>query len=102
MVVAIEPRSNTMRLGVHNDALAESLGDADLVWMYRPRDMREDFDAALSPLGAKLRVFRDYDQLVNDMSTRVLSGDQVVFMSNGGFGSARQTLTALLQRTRGS
>jgi len=38
---------------------------------------------------------------VNDMSTRVLGGDQVVFMSNGGFGSARQTLTALLQRTRG-
>jgi hypothetical protein len=36
------------------------------------------------------------------MSKKVLSGDQVIFMSNGGFGSARQTLTALLQRTRGS
>ena len=102
VVVAIEPRSNTMKLGVHNDALAESLSDADLVWLYRPEHMSGDFDAALSPLGAKLRVFRDYDQLVTDMSTRVLSGDQVVFMSNGGFGSARQTLTALLQRTRGS
>jgi len=45
-------------------------------------------------------LFNDYDMLVNDMSTRVLAGDQVVFMSNGGFGGARQTLTAVLQRTR--
>jgi len=100
VVVAIEPRSNTMKLGVHNNAIAESLDDADLVWVYRPEGMNEDFDTALANLGGKVRVFRDYDQLVNDMSTRVLSGDQVVFMSNGGFGSARQTLTALLQRTR--
>ena len=54
----------------------------------------------MQPLGDKLRMFGDYDQLVNDMSQRVLGGDQVVFMSNGGFGSARQTLTAVLQRMR--
>jgi UDP-N-acetylmuramate: L-alanyl-gamma-D-glutamyl-meso-diaminopimelate ligase len=60
------------------------------------------FDAALASLGEKLRLFSDYDQLVNDLSKKVLGGDRVVFMSNGGFGAARQTLTALLQRTRGS
>jgi len=102
VIVAIEPRSNTMKLGVHNDLLADSLKDADLVWMFRPGDMRDDFEASLQSLGSKLRLFDDYDRLVNDMSTRVLGGDQVVFMSNGGFGSARQTLTALLQRTRSS
>ena len=100
IVVAIEPRSNTMRLGVHNDTLADSLREADLVWMFRPDDMGPEFEAGLESLGKKLRLFDDYDRLVNDMSTRVLGGDQVVFMSNGGFGSARQTLTALLQRTR--
>jgi UDP-N-acetylmuramate: L-alanyl-gamma-D-glutamyl-meso-diaminopimelate ligase len=102
LVVALEPRSNTMKLGVHNRELAESLAQADLVWMYRPEEMGKDFDAALAPLGKKLRTFRDYDELASDMSTRVLAGDQVVFMSNGGFGGARQTLTAVLQRTRGS
>ena len=101
VLVAIEPRSNTMKLGVHNDQLADSLQEADLVWMYRPEGMRDDFESSLAALGGKLRLFDDYDRLVNDMSTRVLGGDQVVFMSNGGFGSARQTLTALLQRTRG-
>jgi UDP-N-acetylmuramate: L-alanyl-gamma-D-glutamyl-meso-diaminopimelate ligase len=100
LVVAIEPRSNTMRLGVHNNELAESLAQADLVWMYRPEAMNEDFDGAMATLGSKLRSFRDYDALVTDMSGRVLSGDQIVFMSNGGFGGARQTLTAVLQRTR--
>jgi UDP-N-acetylmuramate: L-alanyl-gamma-D-glutamyl-meso-diaminopimelate ligase len=102
VVVAIEPRSNTMKLGVHNEALAESLAEADLVWMYRPDDMDDGFDASLEPLGQKLKLHKDYDELVSDMSKQVRSGDQVVFMSNGGFGSARQTLTALLQRMRGN
>jgi len=100
VVVAIEPRSNTMKLGVHNDGLAESLAEADLIWMFRPDEMGSEFDSALEPLGGKLRLFDDYDKLVNDMSTRVLAGDQVLFMSNGGFGGSRQTLTAVLQRTR--
>ena len=91
-----------MKLGVHNDVLAKSLSEADLVWMYRPEGMGDGFYASLESLGDKLSLHRDYDQLVNDMSKKVLGGDQIVFMSNGSFGSARQTLTALLQRTRGS
>ncbi len=102
LVVAIEPRSNTMKLGVHNEELRDSLAEADLVWLYRPRGMSAGFDATLTVLGDKLRAFDDYDRLVTDMSTRLRGGDQVVFMSNGGFGGARQTLTALLQRVRGS
>jgi len=101
VLVAMEPRSNTMKLGVHNEALANSLKEADLIWVYRPEDVGKGFDSSLELLGDKLSVHRDYDALVNDMSKKVLSGDQVIFMSNGGFGSARQTLTAILQRTRG-
>jgi UDP-N-acetylmuramate: L-alanyl-gamma-D-glutamyl-meso-diaminopimelate ligase len=101
-IVAIEPRSNTMKLGVHDDELAAALRDADLVWMYRPPGMHAGFEQALAPLGERLRMFDDYDNLVSDMSGELVSGDQVIFMSNGGFGRSRQTLTALLQRTRGS
>ena len=102
IIVAMEPRSNTMKAGVHNDELAESLDEADLIWMFRPDGMSDDFESSLAPLGGRCRVFDDYDKLVSDMSGKVLSGDQVIFMSNGGFGSARQTLTAVLQRTRRS
>jgi UDP-N-acetylmuramate: L-alanyl-gamma-D-glutamyl-meso-diaminopimelate ligase len=100
VLIAIEPRSNTMKLGVHNAELGNSLADADCIWMYRPKDMNAGFDASLSGLGDRLRMFADYDQLVTDLSARVMPGDQVIFMSNGGFGAARQTLTAVLQRTR--
>jgi len=100
IIVAIEPRSNTMKMGVHNKTLAASLDEADLVWMYKPSGMDNDFMSSLAPLGDRLRLFEDYDKLVSDMSQKVLPGDQVIFMSNGGFGSARQTLTAVLQRTR--
>ena len=102
IIVAIEPRSNTMRLGVHNETLAASLEGADIVWMYRPADIGSELESSLAPLGDRLRLFNDYDKLVSDMLGKVLSGDQVIFMSNGGFGSARQTLTAVLQRTRRS
>jgi UDP-N-acetylmuramate: L-alanyl-gamma-D-glutamyl-meso-diaminopimelate ligase len=100
IIVAVEPRSNTMKLGVHNKTLAASLDGADIVWMYRPGGMGGEFESSLAPLGDRLRLFDDYDKLVSDMLGKVLSGDQVIFMSNGGFGSARQTLTAVLQRTR--
>jgi UDP-N-acetylmuramate: L-alanyl-gamma-D-glutamyl-meso-diaminopimelate ligase len=100
IVVALEPRSNTMKLGVHNDTLAASLDDASLICMYRPVDIAADLDACLSSLGDRLHLHSDYDDLVADLAAEVKPGDQVVFMSNGGFGSARQNLTGALQNTR--
>jgi len=100
IVVAIEPRSNSMRLGVYNDVLADALSDADLVAVYRPADFPAEFDAALSPLGKRLFLYADYEELVSGLCDTVLPGDQLVFMSNGGFGSARQKLTRALQQNR--
>jgi UDP-N-acetylmuramate: L-alanyl-gamma-D-glutamyl-meso-diaminopimelate ligase len=99
IVVALEPRSNTMKLGVHNDTLASSLEDANLVCIYRPADVATEFEDSLSPLGDRLHMHTDYDELVADLAAAAQSGDQVVFMSNGGFGSARQNLTITLQKS---
>ncbi len=99
IVVALEPRSNTMKLGVHNDTLASSLEDANLVCIYRPADVATEFEDSLSPLGDRLHMHTDYDELVADLAAVAQSGDQVVFMSNGGFGSARQNLTITLQKS---
>ncbi len=97
LVIALEPRSNTMKLGVHNDALAAALREADQVVLYRPPDIGATFDAVLAALGERLQCFDDYDSLVTALSTSLCAGDHVVFMSNGGFGGARQKLTALLE-----
>ncbi len=100
IVVALEPKSNTMKLGVHNATLVSALDDADLVFVYRPADMSTEFDAALAAAGDRLLTFGDYDELVDAMSGRLLAGDQLVFMSNGGFGATRQKLTMALQQKR--
>lgn len=100
IVVALEPRSNTMKLGVHNDTLADSLAEADLVCVYRPNDFDESFDRALDTLGNRLHLFDNYDALVAGLADRLLAGDQMVFMSNGGFGAARQKLTMALREKR--
>ena len=100
IVVALEPRSNTMRLGCHNDTLADALKLADGVFLYAAGELRDTLTESLGALGERLAVESDYDELVNRMAPTLSSGDQVVFMSNGGFGGARQTLTALLKRLR--
>jgi UDP-N-acetylmuramate: L-alanyl-gamma-D-glutamyl-meso-diaminopimelate ligase len=100
VVVALEPRSNTMKMGAHNDSLAASLQGADLMFVYRPEGMDAQFDAGLASLGKRLSVCTNYDELVSDMAVKLLAGDQLVFMSNGGFGAARQKLTMELQKRR--
>ena len=102
IVVALEPRSNTMKLGVHNETLAASLDAADLVFVYRPSDIGREFDSALAPLGERLRLHVDYDGLVRALAAAAAAGDRLVFMSNGGFGGVRQKLTAALQKAGGA
>jgi len=97
VVVALEPRSNTMKLGVHNDTLAAALAHAGHVAVYRPDGLAGDFDAGLAPLGERLSLYDDYDALVDGLRLRLQPGDHVVFMSNGGFGATRQKLTLALQ-----
>jgi UDP-N-acetylmuramate: L-alanyl-gamma-D-glutamyl-meso-diaminopimelate ligase len=97
LIVALEPRSNTMKLGAYNDVLATALDDADHVAVFRPEDCAEAFDAGLVPLGKRLQVYADYDALVAGLQALVRAGDHVVFMSNGGFGAVRQKLTTALQ-----
>lgn len=100
IVIAIEPRSNTMKLGVHNNELADALSAADIIVLYRPDDFPREFDSALAPLGERLSLYSDYDALVEGLQEKLQSGDRLVFMSNGGFGASRQKLTMALRKTR--
>ena len=102
VVIALEPRSNTMKMGVHNDDLADALSDADFIALFRPADFGPAFDTALARLGDRLQLYDDYDELVAGLATRLVPGDHVVFMSNGGFGAVRQKLTMKLNKQRTS
>ncbi len=96
LVIALEPRSNTMKLGVHNAELAAALGGADRVALYRPDDMGAGFDVALAALGERLASYRDYDDMLDGLAATLEPGDHLVFMSNGGFGGLRERLSRRL------
>ena len=96
IVVAMEPRSNSMRLGAHADALAPSLADADaVVFLHRP-ELAWDAGKVVAELRGEAVAVPDVDALVAALRDRVRAGDHVVFMSNGGFdGAPRRFLAAL-------
>ena len=98
IVVAMEPRSNSMRLGTHADALAPSLADADLVVFLQRPELVWDANNVVGALCGDGVAAPTVDQLIAELRARVLSGDHVVFMSNGGFDGAPRRFLAALQR----
>lgn len=96
ILAVLEPRSNTMKLGVMKNALPASLKDADLVFCYGA-NLGWDAAEALAPITAKASVYDDLSQMVATIVKEARSGDHVLVMSNGGFGGVHQKLLAALQ-----
>lgn len=96
ILAVLEPRSNTMKLGVMKEALPESLRDADAVFCYA-NNLGWDAAAALAPLQTKAQTFDDLTSLVQAVSQNAQPGDHVLVMSNGGFGGVHQQLLQALQ-----
>jgi UDP-N-acetylmuramate: L-alanyl-gamma-D-glutamyl-meso-diaminopimelate ligase len=87
-----------MKMGVHRDTLGPSLSAADAVWMFAPPDLGWDAGAVVAALGAKARVARSLDELVAGLAGNSATGDQVLIMSNGGFGGLHGKLLEALAR----
>ena len=97
IVAVLEPRSHTMRAGVHTDTLAASLSEADSVWLYAPADLGWDAAAAMAPLGARVHLARDLDSLLSGLMRDLHARDHALLMSNGGFGGLHERLLAALK-----
>jgi UDP-N-acetylmuramate: L-alanyl-gamma-D-glutamyl-meso-diaminopimelate ligase len=95
ILAVLEPRSNTMKLGVMKAQLPASLAGADRVFCYSGGI---DWDAAgaLAPLGAKVATFDDLTALVETIAEEARPGDHILVMSNGGFGGIHDKLLARL------
>ncbi|MCA7023155.1 MULTISPECIES: UDP-N-acetylmuramate:L-alanyl-gamma-D-glutamyl-meso-diaminopimelate ligase [Stenotrophomonas] len=97
IVVAMEPRSNSMRLGAHAAALAPSLDIADaVVFLARP-ELPWDAAAVIAAVRGQAQAVADTDALLARLGEAVRDGDHVVFMSNGGFDGAPRRFLARLQ-----
>ena len=91
ILAVLEPRSNTMKLGVMKAQLPASLADADAVYCYGEH-LGWDAAAALAPLGAKACVENSLPELVAQVARSARPGDHVLVMSNGGFGGIHDKL----------
>ncbi|OZB62179.1 MAG: UDP-N-acetylmuramate:L-alanyl-gamma-D-glutamyl-meso-diaminopimelate ligase [Lysobacterales bacterium 14-68-21] len=99
ILVALEPRSNSMRLGAHAEGLAPSLADADaVVFLHRP-ELPWDAQKVTGALGGRGRTVPTVDALIDALQAAARPGDHVVFMSNGGFEAAPRRFAGAL-RTR--
>ena len=96
ILVGMEPRSNSMRMGAHADELAPSLADADAVVFLRRPELAWDASHVVDALGGRGRTAASVDALVADLVAQARAGDHVVFMSNGGFENAPRRFTAAL------
>jgi UDP-N-acetylmuramate: L-alanyl-gamma-D-glutamyl-meso-diaminopimelate ligase len=94
IVAVVEPRSNTMRMGVHKDALRKAFDEADRVYVLASERLDWNPESTLAMLGSKLSVAWDVDALLDSLTADLSGGDQVVLMSNGSF----QGLPRLLQQ----
>jgi UDP-N-acetylmuramate: L-alanyl-gamma-D-glutamyl-meso-diaminopimelate ligase len=97
IIAVLEPRSNTMKLGVHRDQLAPSLALADRSWFFAPKDLGWDLKGAVSGMGDRVSLAATVVDLVNGLASEVRTGDHVLIMSNGGFGGLHDKLLAALR-----
>jgi len=98
VLVALEPRSNTMRAGVHVSELGPALIAADHVWLMAGDGIDWNPHEALAPLDGRGRVVTRGDDLLEQILDAVRPGDHVVFMSNGGFESVPARFCAALNK----
>ena len=97
ILVALEPRSNSMRLGAHAEGLAPSLADADgVVFLHRP-ELPWDAKRVTDALQGRGATVPSVDALVSSLRKQAREGDHVVFMSNGGFENAPRRFVEALR-----
>ncbi len=105
--VVLEPRSNTMRRNVLQDALARSLVQADeiiLAAIFKseaiPEADRLNLDYVIDDIqqcGKKARVLKDATAIVDAIAPELKPGDVVAILSNGGFGGIYEKLPERLR-----
>lgn len=97
IIAVIEPRSNTMKQGVHKATLAASAVAADRTIWYQPADLGWSLRDVMAEASPQMEVAADLDSLVASLAQHTQGPCHIVLMSNGGFGGIHQKLVAALR-----
>ena len=93
IIAVLEPRSNTMKMGVHKETLLPSLADSDTTFIYMPDEIDWQVDIGRY---STVKVFKKMEELVGAVMAEIRPNDHVLFMSNGGFGGIHKAIENLL------
>ncbi|MCK5828683.1 MAG: UDP-N-acetylmuramate:L-alanyl-gamma-D-glutamyl-meso-diaminopimelate ligase [Methylococcales bacterium] len=91
IIAIVEPRSNTMRMGVHTQSLAESLNTADIAIVYQPDNLDWDL-SALKKYNENIKIYSTLDAIIDKLKAESNGESHFVLMSNGSFGGIYQRL----------
>nr|WP_314739467.1 UDP-N-acetylmuramate:L-alanyl-gamma-D-glutamyl-meso-diaminopimelate ligase [uncultured Haemophilus sp.] len=97
ILAVLEPRSNTMKMGVHKDDIAPSLHDAQAVFIYQPDTIPWKVSQITDVLTQPAKWSANIDELVEMVVREAKSGDHILVMSNGAFGGIHNKLIEKLQ-----
>ena len=101
ILAVLEPRSNTMKMGVHKDTLANSWQKADEVYLYEPEGMDWSLVDSVAHSNAPTHCFKDVVKIVQRVCNVAQPGDHILVMSNGGFeGIHSRILDALNMKSK--
>ncbi|MGR5559053.1 UDP-N-acetylmuramate:L-alanyl-gamma-D-glutamyl-meso-diaminopimelate ligase [Vibrio fortis] len=92
IIAVLEPRSATMKRGVHKETLADSLKQADSTFLFQPDNIDWSVKDVADACHQPAVVSDDLDALVASIVEQAQPGDQILVMSNGGFGGIHQKL----------
>ena len=98
ILAVLEPRSNTMKMGVHQGELIKSLVQADKAYMFAPTGLGWDIHQLAQKAPIPTTVQHDINHLVDMLVAEAKSGDQILVMSNGGFDGIHSKLLEKLTK----
>jgi UDP-N-acetylmuramate: L-alanyl-gamma-D-glutamyl-meso-diaminopimelate ligase len=97
IIAVIELRSNTMRMGVHSQSLADSLNCADIALIYQPPTLQWDV-STLQHAAQNIEIYPTIETIIQRLQQLAEPRTQIVLMSNGSFGGIYQALQTALAR----
>ncbi len=98
IIAILEPRSNTMKSGIHKVELADSVALADYCFFFEPDGLAWDFAEMARSCATTTSVYKDIDKIVAAVVEEVVADDHILVMSNGGFGGIHQKLLTALEQ----
>ncbi len=99
IIAVLEPRSNTMKMGIWKDSLADSLAEADLVFCYNA-NLGWNAEQALSSMGPRAVSHDNLEQLIAAITAASHPGDHILIMSNSDFGGIHEKLLQAIAACR--